>query len=142
MGNAKRDRTNDTDGRHKSVKSNRPIKVPFAEFRFVRIELTEPEKDEFRKLRDSGEFDTVDVDHWAKQGYKLSVSYDDQHNSIIVSLTAQYRDMDNSGLILTGRGASYASALGVLEYKDKYLCGDVGWLAAESGRGGSYGDIG
>lgn len=142
MGNAKQDYKPAKGDRKSRGGDGKPAKVSFAEFRFVRIELTEREKDKFRELRDSGEFEPLDIDSWMQQGYKFSASYDPQYNSVVVSLSAQYRDMPNAGLILTGRGGSFASAVAVLEYKDKYLAGDDGWLAAETSRGGSYSDIG
>lgn len=128
--------------RTRDVRANRPIKVGFADFRFVRVELTEAEKAEFRALLTGGEFDVIDFDGWVRDGYKLSLTYDEQHSSFIATLTAQYRDMPNAGLVLTGRGKTVAAALAVLEFKDRYLAGDDGWAAAEQRRGGSYDDVG
>lgn len=132
----------DANHGHTYTAPNRPIKVPFADYRFVRIELTEKEKDEFRGQLASGEFDDFDPSDWCRSGYKLTFSFDDTNNTFIATLTAQYKNMPNSGLVLTGRGGSIPTALAVLQFKHIHLCGDDGWKAAESLRGGSYSDIG
>ncbi len=123
-------------------KPSRPVKVAFSDYRFVRIEFTEAEKAEFRSLLASGEFDSSNRDDWYREGYKLSVSWDVTHNTFVASLTGQYRDQQNAGLVLTARGNSEAIALAALEFKHLYLCSDGLWSAAEDSRGGSYSDIG
>lgn len=117
-------------------------KVPFNEFRFVRIELSEKEKSEFRSLLESGEFDALQIDGWLERGLKLSVSRDYQNNSVVASLTAQYTECVDAGLVLTAHGSDAATAIAVLTYKDHYLAGEAGWSACETSRGGSYSDIG
>lgn len=131
----------DTSSRRIGIADKRS-KVPFNEFRFVRIELTEPEKQEFRALLDSGEFDEIPLDGWIGRGFKISISPDDKGGGIIASLSATYSDSDNKGLVLTARGRDAITALAVLEYKDKYLAGEDGWGSCEDRRGGSYSDIG
>lgn len=118
------------------------FKVPFSEFRFVRIELTEQEKNSYRQLLESGEFDEIPLDEWLASSYKVSLSADGEGGGVVASITSVYSDSPNAGLVLTARGRSAVSALAVLTYKDRYLAGEDGWLACESGRGGSYSDIG
>jgi len=131
------------DARSSSIgKTDKRVKVPFAEFRFVRIELSEKEKSEFKALLDSGEFAEIPLDEWLDRGYKLTVSRDDKSSGVICSVTAVYTNAPDAGLVLTARGRDAITALSVLAYKDKYLAGDAGWLACESSRGGSYDDIG
>lgn len=142
MAGKKRNTYDDTDGSSHKPAANRPVKVPFSDYRFVRIELTEAEKNEFRSQLATGEFDEFDPSDWCKSGYKLTFSFDDSHNTFIATLTAQYKNMPNSGLVLTGRGGSIPTALAVLQFKHVYLAGDDGWSAAEAARGGSYSDIG
>lgn len=117
-------------------------KVPFNEFRFVRVELTEKEKGEFRSLLEAGEFDTIPIDEFLERGLKLSVSRDFQNGSVVASLTAQYTDCSDAGQVLTAHGRDAVTALAVLTYKDRYLAGEDGWSACEARRGGSYSDIG
>lgn len=141
---AKRRLSSDYDPNHGVYKStvNRPVKVSFSEFRFVRIELTAAEKDEFRGMLASGEYDNLDFTPLLREGYKLSVSYDLTHSTVVASITAQYKDMLNAGLVLSARAGSEPAARAMLLHKHSYICGDDGWAASESSRGGSYDDIG
>lgn len=117
-------------------------KVDFSQFRFVRIEINEAEKQQFRALLESGEFDPIPLDEWLDRGYKLSISNDSQGSGILASITSVNSDAHDAGLVLTGRGRDAITALAVLCYKDRYLAGEEGWLACESRRGGQYSDIG
>lgn len=117
-------------------------KVPFTDFRFVRLELTEAEKNEFRELYSAGEFEALDIDGWLEAGYKLSLTKGDAGATVVATLSGQYRDMLDGGLLLTGRGSSVALALAVLSFKHNTLADEDGWLAAEDRRGGTYSDIG
>lgn len=117
-------------------------KVPFADYRFVRIEFTPDEKTAFKSLLDSGEFDEIPLDEWIDRGYKLSLSRDDKTSSIVASLTSQYTVNTDAGLILTARGGNAITALAALTYKDRYIADESGWLACETQRGGAYDAIG
>lgn len=141
---AKRRYTKNDDPNHEgyAVPSSRPLKVPFAQFRFVRIELDEAEKTEFREMYSAGEYDRLEFDGLLREGYKLTVSYDVTHSTFIASLSGVYKDMPNAGLVLTGRGNSEAVARAVLMHKHSYVCSDELWTAIENSRGGSYSDIG
>lgn len=122
-------------------KEGKPSKVPFSSIRFVRIELSETERAEFKSLVESGEFEHLPLDVWCETGYKLSVSRDPNGNGCLATLTGQYTNMPNAGLVLSGRGRDAATAMAVLEFKDRYLCDDGGWSEAETARGGGYTDI-
>lgn len=141
---AKKQRSSSYDPQRGQYKAtpNRPVKVSFSEFRFVRIELSESEKNEFRAMLAAGEYDELAFDDLLREGYKHTRSFDDTHNTYISTLTAQYKDMPDSGLVLTARGSSTAVADALLRHKHGYICGDDGWAAAETARGGSYDDIG
>lgn len=117
-------------------------KVPFTDYRFVRIELTESEKSAFRGLLESGEFDPIPLDDWMARGLKLSISPDGENGTILASLTVPYSDMHDAGCVLTARGRDAITSMAVLAYKDQYLASEGGWRQAESERGGSYSDIG
>lgn len=143
MGNAQQDYPSKANKRREKAESKVALaKVPFASYRFVRIEFTEAEKVRFRELYAGGEFGEPPIDHWLDSGYKLSLSKDAKSGSVIASLTGQYSDMLNAGLVLTGRGGAAAVALAALEFKDSYLADETGWGAAEALRGGSYDDVG
>lgn len=117
-------------------------KLPWDAYRFVRIELTAQEKEDFRSLRAGGEFDGASVDDLLTQGDKLSISVGDGGVTFTASLTCAHADNPNRGLILTARGGDANTALAVLTYKLLYLVGESLWREAEDRRGGSYNDIG
>lgn len=123
-------------------KKRSTAKVPFSDFRFVRIELLEPDKESFRSLLASGEFESLSPDDFVGEGYKVSFAETDAEKSIICSVSMAKADHHNAGLILTGRGRDSATALAVVAFKHIYLCQDTLWREAESQRGGSYSDIG
>lgn len=117
-------------------------KIPFSDFRFVRIELTEDEKQTFRALLDSGEFDGISPDDFVSQGCKVSFSAGDDAGTIICSVTCTDPTAVNAALVLTGRGRISTTALAVCMYKHIYLCSDGSWREGEARRGGGYSDIG
>lgn len=141
MGNAG-ERRNAGKSKTKRESDRANLKVPFSDFRFVRIELLEGEKEQFRSLMESGEFTDVDVDGWLLEGYSLKHTYDPQNKTFVCSLSQPYAEHPNGGLVLTGRGRDTATALSVVAFKHFYLCEDTLWREAESRRGGSYSDIG
>jgi len=127
----------------KSRKHSRPAgRVAFADMRFVRIELLESEKEVFRALLDSGEFEQVSADDFIERGYKVTFTQDTRGGGALCTVSACAADHPNAGLMLTGRGRDAATAIAVVAYKDIYLCPDGLWRAAEDQRGGSYSDIG
>lgn len=117
-------------------------KVGYSDFRFVRIELLDKEKEEFRSLLAAGEFDHVSVDDFIQEGYKVTFVGQDGGNTALCSISQPNDNHHNAGLILTGRGRDSATAVRVCYYKDKYLCDDGLWREAEARRGGQYDDVG
>lgn len=126
----------------KAEKQRENVKVPYADFRFVRLELTEPEKEHFRSLLASGEFESLSLDDFLRDGYKVTLSNTGENGTIICSVSMPYANHHNAGLVLTGRGRDAATAAAVVTYKHNYLAQDTLWREAESRRGGSYSDIG
>jgi len=122
--------------------SNVADKFSYGEMRFVNIELTAEEKEEFRKLLDANEFHPSFLDRCLAQNYTVTIGKDKRGNGILCSIRAEYKDMLDGGLILTGRGKDVLTAIAVCEYKNGYLADENGWLAAETARAGSYSDIG
>lgn len=72
---------------------------------------------------------TQQSEHWEwveerlALGYRLSVAYDLDHTSFILSLTAREKSDPNQGWTLTARGGSFGAALAALRYKDTVLLG-------------------
>jgi hypothetical protein len=140
---AKRRFTDDTNGgRAKDKRTDGDGTIPFSEMRFVRIELTEAEKEEFRALMANEEFTSDFLDKAVRAGYKVSFSLDKNGGGVLCSIRAESRGLLDAGLILTGRGKTIAVAVAVCEYKSNYLADENGWLAAETRRGGSFDDVG
>lgn len=109
--------------------------------RFVGIELLAEEKQQFRALLDSGEFSDLQVDDFIERGYKVTFTSDKRGGGVICTLSAPDADHVNNGLLLTGRGRDATTALGVVAFKDIYLCPDGLWLEAESLRSRNTDDI-
>jgi len=116
--------------------------IPYTEMRFVRIELTETEKQDFRSLMAAEEFSGDFIDRVLLAGYKVTLSPDKNGGGFLCSIRAENRELLDAGLILTGRGKTVATAVAVCEYKSNYLADENGWLAAETRRGGSFDDVG
>lgn len=125
-----------------AAKKRETAKVAYSDYRFVRIELTEADKERFRALLASGEFESLSVTDFVRDGYKVSFSEADSGHTIICSISQPYAQHHNAGLVLTGRGSDAETALAVVAYKHIYLCEDQLWRQAEDARGGSYSDIG
>ena len=117
-------------------------KVPFADFRFVRIEFTASERDDCRSQLEVGEFEHVSIRDYNDEGYKVTFAKDRDGDTYLCSVSMPHSDHHNAGLILTGRGKNPDTALGVVSYKHLVLCEDTLWREAEDRRGGSYQDIG
>lgn len=117
-------------------------KIQFGTARFARIELSDAEKEDYRALLDAGEFSVEVIQDWLDMGYKLSFSKDERGGGVVAVLTPIFQDVENAGLQLSGRAGHWANAVAVLEYKDRYVAGEDGWMACEVSRGGGYSDIG
>jgi len=140
---AKRRFTSDTDGGKAAPRnSGGSERYSFAEMRFVRIELTESEKEEFRALLAAGEFDSGFLDLCIDANYSITINRDKNGGGVLVSIRAEHKNMLDGGLILSGRGKDVPTAVAVCEFKSTYLADENGWLAAETRRGGSASDIG
>lgn len=111
-------------------------------FRFVNIELTAEQKEDFKALLAAGEFNEVCVDDWTRLGYKVSFTSGDAGKTSICSVVCGVEGDPNHGQILTGRGGDSTTALRVAAYKDTYLCEDGVWGTSPNLRGGAAGDIG
>lgn len=141
MGHAKQQKINRRSG-SASERTRANTRVAYSDYRFVRIELTEQEKQQFRDLLAAGEFESLSVTDFVREGYKLSFSEGDEGHTVICSVSQPHADHHNAGLILTGRGGDAETALAVVAFKHVYLCEDTLWRSAEDNRGGSYNDIG
>jgi len=117
-------------------------KLGFSDYRIVRIELTSTEKDELREFLAAGEFPADIPQYFLDRGLSVKLAPDNRGHGILATATNGVPDTSDAGLTLTARGSSKELALGSLYYKDVYICGDEGWGAAETQRGGAYDDVG
>lgn len=111
-------------------------------YRFVNIELTSSQKEEFKALLADGEFDDVSLDAWLLAGYKVTFSSGDGGKTVVCSVICGVVGDANYGYILTGRGGDSTTALRVAAYKDTYLCENGEWLTSPNLTAKSTGDIG
>lgn len=135
--------TDDTNGgKRQGTGTGDRERYSFHQMRFVRLELTEEEKQEFKSLLESEEFSWDFLNTCIEAGYGVSFGKDKRGGGHICTIRAEYKDMLDGGLNLSGRGKTAFIALAVCEYKSTYLADETGWLAAETRRGGSYDDVG
>jgi len=140
---AKQRFTDDTNGGRKQPKlRGTDDRYSFAEMRFVRIELTKPEREEFHELLAAGEFSPGFLDACVASNYAVTFAQDKRGNGTLCCVRSELKADLNGGLILSGRGSSATVALAVCEFKSNYLADENGWAAAEDRRGGGYSDIG
>lgn len=84
---------------------------------FVNVELTAAQKKDAAKLLTDVARLWDNLFALIEDGYKLTVSYDFDHEAYNVSLTCRADDDPNKGLTLTGRGGSVEAALVSFSYK-------------------------
>lgn len=115
-------------------------RTKYSDFKFVRIELSEEEKAEFRGLLRSGDEPELDLDDLVSKGYALSLSLDRDGKTVLVTLKQLYVLGENTRGILTARHGSARGALACLAYKLQVIIGNRFWQEAEMARGGEYDD--
>lgn len=116
--------------------------IPFENYRFCRIELTEAEKDDLRADYLPNASPIGIMTDLAIPGYKFSYTLGDDGKTHLVSLTCRAVEDVNAGLTITARGGDVSKAIVVLGYKVLILCGERAWREVEHERGGRYDDIG
>lgn len=110
---------------------------------FIDVPLNDDDKAAIRAMRElpAPAWETV----WdlVEGGYKLSISFDAQHDLYTFSMTAKRTGDVNAGLTLTGRGASYTGAMCSFVHKHLVkLEGDWTRQPRSGGDGGSGDFIG
>jgi len=139
-------RNQDTDGYSKkgkgAAKKQPTERIPFNEYVFVRIELTQDEKTDL-KANYIPDINFAHVlDDLVISGYKLSLAQQGEQPTWIATLSCGDRADDNGGLSLSARGYSASAALACLGYKVLVLAEDKPWRQVESERGGGYDNLG
>lgn len=96
---------------------------------FVDIELTADQK---VFVADRGQWTPGEVEHFMTRlletGYKLSLSPDELHHCVIVTITGKGAECPNAGYSLSARGPDWEGAMHMLMYKHTVLCDEMSWL--------------
>lgn len=98
-----------------------PQNKPFQKSEFVNYDLTKEDKDALKKLATDIREILPAITSLAKEGYKISVSWDDYSDCVAVFLIGQSETCVNHGFILTARAASIDKALTALLYKHQHV---------------------
>lgn len=107
-----------TDAKAERKASQRATKKGFADWAgFVDVEMTIADKAACRA--ETVDFDQIwhDVEDLVEEGYKLSVTFDDEHTTWNVSLTCRALKHTNSGYTMSARGGTFAAAVRAFWYK-------------------------
>lgn len=124
--------------RSKKIVKTGMEKVAFADYRFLRLEMTMAEADTCSKEYLPNK-DPMDVlEGLAQYGYKLSLGHDNFGQTHMVSYTCVNSEDANAGLVVTGRARDLRTAVLVLGFKVLVLLGDDPWAQTENERGGGY----
>lgn len=112
-----------------------PIKPPF---RFSKVELSASDKEALRAMRwESGELwdEMVELTHI---GYKVSLSYDEQHHTYVASMTCKSPLRIDFNCCMTSRHSTPTGAVATMLYKWSVI---LGATALPSGSQETIGDI-
>jgi len=100
----------------------------FAEITFVQYRLNAQEKKDFAEWKEKEAPRLEDMLVMAiEKGYKMSVSWDDQHQCFIGSMTCKDGGHGNHNMCMTSRDNQWYSALLMNVYKTDVLCEDGLW---------------
>lgn len=122
--------------------NSKPRALAFSELRFVNLDLSPAEKEEFRNLLADGRFDAVPFNDWLANDFSFKLSLSKDKRSVVATLTCSNSEHVCGGGILSAFGGDAATAIAVLRYKDEVLSDENGWFAAEANRGKHTPDIG
>lgn len=89
--------------------------------RFVDLELSREDKDDFKKWVVTDDELISYVETRGCEGYKIGMSYKQEKGSWVASLTCVDKDSDNFECCLSAFGASWLQALRVVCFKDTVL---------------------
>lgn len=128
--NEKRERS----GRAKP-RNSKPPKLSFGDYRFIDVELTSDEKDDFRERLEEGSFVPLSVTDYLREGYTVKFSPRDGGKTVVCTLTCTDASHQNAGLSISGFAGDDATAFSLVSYKDVVICNNGQWLASENDRG-------
>lgn len=117
-------------------------RLAFGDYRFVRIDLSSEEKDDFHTRVGDGSFRPLGIAAYLSDGYSVKFSQADGGKTVVCTLTQTNVSHPNAGLSISGRGRDTETAFAVVAYKDIVVCNDGQWLQTEYERSGTSPDIG
>ncbi len=111
-------------------KSNSKNSADWQKFDFVEIRLDDKEKADFKKrYAADGQAILAPLDGLLHEGYKLSISYDDNNKCLIASLTCKYSLSPNFNYVMTSRASDMWEAMALAAYKHFSCCDNGDWGA-------------
>jgi len=142
MGNIQQDLKANGKSRRGKPERQKPAKVAFGDYRFLRFELTAEEKEDFHVnyLPDNNAL--LVLCDLALPGYKTSQSWDEAGKTVTASITCNDPADENAGLIVSAKAGDISKAILVLGYKVLIVADDRPWAQVESERGGGDTTIG
>lgn len=104
---------------------------------FVNVELTANQKAEAKRMLTDLPRVWDNVFGLVEEGYKMTLSYDEQRTAFNMSFTCKRRGDANQGLTLSGRGGSVEAAAVSFWYKH-YVVLQMAWGEASTGTGEGF----
>jgi hypothetical protein len=121
-------------------RSNSQNSSEWGKFEFVAINLTEDEKKQFKKAYTDKPNDLLgQLDGLLKNGYKLSLSYDNQNNCVLASLTGKDPNSPNYNYVMTSRAGESWESMALALFKHYVVCDDEDWGGDTREDGRSWG---
>lgn len=121
-------------------RSNDRNSQEWGKFEFVAVNLTEEEKKQFRLAYKDKPNDLLNpLDGFLKNGYKISLSYDQQNNCVLASMTGKDPASPNYNYVMTSRAADAWESLALALFKHYQVCDDEDWGGDTREDGRSWG---
>lgn len=109
-------------------KSTGRKKVDFGDFRFASSNLDASQKKAFKAWIDQSDGDIPVILHsHLSAGYKITLNYDLNSDTVVCVSTSQYQDMPDAGLQISARHEEPYAALCIALFKWAIICKGVGY---------------
>lgn len=113
-------------------KNNSKNPQEWAKVDFVYVEMDAETKKAFKKLSEEQIHDYYGKTiRMIENGYKMSVTYDQEHSTFICSLTCKDEKHDNFNLCMSSRSDNHIQAIALGSFKTIHCCTDGVWNGVE-----------
>lgn len=89
--------------------------------RFVDVKLTQEEREQFSEWFSPDGDQTIVIQWFADNGYRVGVSWSGEHQSYTASATCRNTDDPNNGLCMTAFSGDLSKAIALLWWKHHHL---------------------